>query len=372
MARSAGGGAVRSARRHKPLRLAVISAHFRSHSVWTALTRGWFGGLDPKRIALYAFDLGNGEDAETAFAQSRAKHYERGPKELRHWLATVRAHEPDVILYPEVGMDPTTARLASLRLAPVQLATWGHPETTGLPTMDYYLSGGDLEPADAQDSYTERLVALPHLGVSFEPPRVAGEIIAPQVEAQVPVLISPGVPFKYAPAHDWVFAEIARRLGRCRIVFFEHANRALFQRVADRVRAAFDARGLEFERYVTIVPWQTPAAFFGWLRRADVYLDTIGFSGFNTALQAVECALPIVTREGRFLRGRLASGILRRMALAELVASNEEAYITLAVKLATDTSYRASIRERMRLARAQLYGDPVPLRALEDFLTGLR
>ncbi len=373
MTRSPDAGAhAPAAKRHRPLRLAVISAHFRSHSVWTALTRGWFSGLDTKRIALYAFDLGQGEDDETVFAKSRAAHYERGPKELRHWLAAIRAQEPDVILYPEIGMDPTTVRLASLRLAPVQLATWGHPETTGLPSIDHYLSGEDLEPPNAQENYSEQLVALPHLGVSFEPPRVAGDVVAPQIDARVPLLISPGVPFKYAPAHDWVFAEIAHRLGSCRIVFFEHANHALFKRVAERVRAAFDARGLEFDRYVAIVPWQTPAAFFGWLQRADLYLDTIGFSGFNTALQAVECSLPIVTREGRFLRGRLASGILKRLGLAELVAQDEQAYIALAVRIATDQVYRTSIRQRMRLARAGLYGDSVPLRALEDFLTGRR
>ena len=55
-----------------------------------------------------------------------------------------------------------------------------------------------------------------------------------------------------------------------------------------------------------------------------MYLDSIGFSGFNTALQAVECGLPIVTREGRFMRGRLASGILKRMGLQDLVAADEE------------------------------------------------
>jgi predicted O-linked N-acetylglucosamine transferase (SPINDLY family) len=285
-------------------------------------------------------------------------------------VAAIRALEPDAILYPEVGMDPTTVRLASLRLAPAQLATWGHPETTGLPTIDYYLSGEDLEPPGAQGNYSERLIALPHLGVSFEPPRVDEEA-RPAIDPRVPILISPGVPFKYAPAHDWVFPEIARRLGACRIVFFAHAKRALFERVAERVRAAFEARGLEFDRYVTVVPWQSPAAFFGWLRAAHVYLDTIGFSGFNTALQAVECGLPIVTREGRFLRGRLASGILKRIGLAELVVPDEEAYVALAVRLAQDPAYRQGIATRMVSVRRTLYGDALPVRALEDFLTGL-
>ena len=109
-------------------------------------------------------------------------------------------------------------------------------------------------------------------------------------------------------------------------------------------------------------------AFYGLLRHADAFLDTIGFSGFNTALQAVECGLPVVTREGRFLRGRLASGILKRMGLTELVAQSDEDYVALAVRLARDTDYREQVRNRVAESRHMLFEDIEPIRALEDFL----
>jgi predicted O-linked N-acetylglucosamine transferase (SPINDLY family) len=104
------------------------------------------------------------------------------------------------------------------------------------------------------------------------------------------------------------------------------------------------------------------------MRRADVCLDTIGFSGFNTALQALECALPIVTREGRFLRGRLASGTLRHIGLHELVASDERAYAATAVELVRKPSLRQALRQRIESQRHLLYADPAPIRALEAYL----
>src|ERR1035437_10278747 len=91
------------------------------------------------------------------------------------------------------------------------------------------------------------------------------------------------------------------------------------------------------------------------MKQADVFLDTIGFSGFNTAMQAVECSLPIVTREGRFMRGKLASGILRRMGMTELIASTEGDYVNLAVKLAQDAEYRRGIRQRIETSRPVLF-----------------
>ncbi len=101
-------------------------------------------------------------------------------------------------------------------------------------------------------------------------------------------------------------------------------------------------------------------------------LDTIGFSGFNTAMQAVESALPIVTIEGRFMRGRLASGILRRMGLHELVAPSTEEYATIAARLARDGEYRKSVRRRIEAARHVLFDDDAPIRAMEAFLAEAR
>src|SRR6266850_1574816 len=360
-----------SVRRHSRLRVGFVSAHLRYHSVWSAITKGWFQELDPGRFALYAFHIGIDEDQETAFAKSRAAHYERGPKELREWVDAIGAQELDVLIYPEIGMDPMTVRLASLRLAPVQAASWGHPETSGLPTIDYYLSAEDLEPQAAQAHYTERLVALPHLGCHFERLTMAPAPADPAragIDPRQPLLVCPGVPLKYAPQHDWVFPEIARQLGRCRLIFFAHWTRLFSDRLAERLQAAFKARGLSYERFVTFIPWQTPAGFLGWLRRADVYLDTIGFSGFNTALNAVECGVPIVTREGRFLRGRLASGILKRLGLHELVVPTEQAYADLVVKLTEDSAYRQAVAARIEGSRTALYEDRAPVRALEDFL----
>jgi len=353
------------------VRVGVVSAHFRNHSVWNALTRGWFEHLDRARFALHAFHLGTLRDAETDVARARAASFEEGERSPQQWADTIRRHAPDVLLYPELGMETLAWKLASLRLAPVQATTWGHPETSGLPTMDCYLSAAGLEPAGAQEHYTERLVTLPHLGCHVEARATAAA--APDlgrwgIEADVPLLLCPGVPYKYAPEHDAALVEIARRLGRCRLVFFAYGAQGPVERLQRRLEAAFASAGVDFAAHVSFLPWQPAAQFQGWLERADVFLDTIGFSGFNTALQAIQRALPIVTVEGRFLRGRMASGVLRRMGLDDLVARSAQEYVERAVRLVDDRAYRDDLRRRMREGRERLFGDLAPIRALEEFL----
>lgn len=354
-----------------PIRVGVVSQFFRNHSVWHAIAKGWFQQLDAERFALSAFCLGTGEDQETRYARSRAVRFVQGAGGLRQWVDAIVASQPDVLIYPEIGMDPMSLKLASMRLAPVQAASWGHPDTTGLPTIDCFLSAAGLEPADAQNHYSERLVALPNLGCYLQPETAHAappDLASLGIEPDTPLLLCPGTPFKYAPEHDRVFTQIAHRLGRCRLVFFDHRTRALSTALRARLATAFAGEGLDFDAYVRFIPWQTREAFLGLLGRADVFLDSIGFSGFNTALQAVQCGLPIVTLEGRFLRGRLASGVLKRMGMQDLVVHDEEAYIALAVRLAQDPAYRAEIRQRIEATRQVLYEDAAPIRALEDFL----
>ena len=277
-------------------------------------------------------------------------------------------------MYPEIGMDATCAKLASLRLAPVQVTSWGQPMTSGLPDIDYYLSAELFEPPNAADHYREKLIRLPNLGTWYEPlspPDAQPRWEALDVDHTIPCLICAGTPYKYVPQHDHVLVEIARRLGRCQFLFFVDMAPHLSRQVEERLHLAFRRGGLDPVRYLKLLPRQTRPAFFGLMRTCDVYLDTIGFSGFNSVSQAVECDLPVVTVEGKFLRGRLGAGVLRRIGMDELVAPDSATYVETAVRLCEDAAYGIDVRRRMAAQRSILFRDLAPLRALEDFLVGV-
>ena len=304
-------------------------------------------------------------------AKSIATSFTENLENIEDWVKAILEKQIDVLIYPEIGMDPSSCKLANLRLAPLQLASWGHPETTGLPTIDYFISAKDFEPPNAQDHYSEKLVQLPNLGCCYSARIVtpsAVDLHALGIDTISPLLICPGTPFKYAPEHDKIFVSIAKKLSKCQFVFFESPDGPISIVLNNRLSKAFQDENLNAADFIRMIPWQKTEAFYGLMQLADVFLDTIGFSGFNTAIQAIECGLPIVTREGLFLRGRLASGILRRMGMTELIASNEEEYINLVVRLVEDRAYREAIKEKMIANRSVLFDDLTPIRALEEFL----
>jgi predicted O-linked N-acetylglucosamine transferase (SPINDLY family) len=266
-------------------------------------------------------------------------------------------------------MHQLTAQLANLRLCSMQMAAWGHPETTGIPNIDYYLSADLYEP-DINDMYSENLVKLPNLGSCYYRlpiTPVQCEIKGLTFSSEIPLLLCPGTPFKYNPKNDWSLIEIVKRLGKCKLVFFDHRS-DLSQSLKSRLEAKFHAANLSIDDHVVFIPWLKSVEFYYLMHQSSVFLDTIGFSGFNTAIQAIDCALPIVTKEGQFMRGRLAAGLLKRIGLSQLVATNDHEYIELAVKLVKDKEYRSEITRKMTETRSLLYEDTSVIKALESFL----
>jgi protein O-GlcNAc transferase len=352
-------------------KVGFVSAHVREHSVFYAILRGWLQCLDREHFELHLFSVGSKQDEMTRVAQGLVDHFVSGNKPTREWIRTIRERDLDALIYPEVGMNETTLALAATRLAPRQFAAWGHPETSGLPTIDCYLSADLLEPPEAQDHYTETLVRLPNLGVYCEPHNPEStkvDLGSLEIPDGDPILVCPGVPYKYRPQHDIVLVEIAKRLERGTFVLFQHESGELSRKLHQRIAGAFHGAGIDPARHLRTIPWQPRAAFYGLLRRADVYLDTIGFSGFNTMLQALECRLPCVTYQGSLMRGRLGSGLLTRVGLSECVADDLDGYVDLAVGIAEDPAGGARIRETLELNAATVFADTSAVDALASLL----
>jgi protein O-GlcNAc transferase len=356
-------------------RVGIVSAHIYDHSVWRAIVRGWVCELDQERFEVCVYHLGQHRDAETSLAERRAHEFVAGERDLENWVQCLQDARLDVLLYPELGMDPMTARLASLRLAPVQIASWGHPESTGLPLIDYYLSAELFESSKSDARYSEQLVRLPHLGCCVDVAAVQIEPVDMQslgVRQDATLFICAGMPYKYAPEHDDALVRIAQQVDKAQFLFFSISITAsLTERVVKRIGKAFEAQGLDPQKHLAVCSWQNKARFYSVLSQAHVYLDTIGFSGFNTVMQAIDCALPIVTQRGQFMRGRLGSGIMERMGMGDVVCVDDDDYVALAVKFALDDQSREQARSRIAERRHVLYGDHEPIRAMEAFLAGL-
>ena len=119
------------------IKVGFASHYFRQHSV-CKLICGVIHNLSDK-FHVTVFSSAEKEDEWTEYILARADRFVRVPEGFllknRHIAAGL-----DLLVYPDIGMNPGSTVWAHSRLAPTQICFWGHPVTTGLPQMDYFIT----------------------------------------------------------------------------------------------------------------------------------------------------------------------------------------------------------------------------------------
>jgi protein O-GlcNAc transferase len=354
------------------IRLGIVTGMFRHHTIWKLMIKGWLSQLDRSRFQVFGYHTGAARDAETDFAVAHCDRFVQGPLPGDRWREEILADRPHILLYPDIGMDPVAAWLAAHRLAPTQCVTWGHPNTTGYPTIDYFLSSALMEPPDGEQHYTERLVRLPNLSIYYEPldlkPVTAGREQLGLRPSSVAYWCGQSL-FKYLPQFDEVFARIAKQVGDCQFAFIasQHGEHVT-ARMRDRLNLAFAALGLDAAKHCVFLPRLGLEQFVAAVGQCDVVLDSIGWSGGNTTLEGLAHDVPIVTMAGPMMRGRHTMAMLKRMGVTDTIADTVDDYVSIAVRLGRDPAWRTELKQQISQNKHRVYRDSSAIAALEDFL----
>jgi protein O-GlcNAc transferase len=336
------------------VRVAFVSAELREHTITRYFGR-WLEALDPRRFERWAFHCGNLSDATTAAIAARVDGFRHVPLAPLAVAAAIRETAPDVVVFLDVGMDPAMHALAALPLAPRQYLAYGHPVSSGLAGFDGFLSGAALESPDADAHYREPLIRLPGLGALPRQPSV--DVPArTRRETGPPQLLCLQSLVKLIPRFDATLARLAKETG-ARIGFFSGPAgvQAIERRFLARIATTFAAQGVDPERHLELRPRTAYEDYLAQIAQADLILDTPWFCGGATSLDTCHVGAPVVTWEGEFLRSRQTAGMLRLLDLAEGIATDEDGYVSAAVRLIEDKAANEAMRVQLRARAPKLF-----------------
>ncbi|MCC7166464.1 MAG: tetratricopeptide repeat protein [Rhodospirillales bacterium] len=349
----------------KRIRIGFVSRHLRAHTMGK-LNQPLIAGLDRTRFETVVFQLGAMDGVAQAIAHSadRAVHL-AGP--LASLRDTIAQAELDLLYYPDIGMEPTTYFLAFARLAPVQLVACGHPDTTGIDTLDGFISGANLDAPDGQELYTEPLFRLPGFPLYMRRPPTR-EPLASRAEIGLPdaahLYVCAQSLFKFHPDFDAVLAAILDGDAQGKLVVIEQQHPEITRRFKSRLAR----RIANLEARLIVLMRLEARLYQGLLRQADCVLDPLHFGGGSSSLEAFALGVPIVTLPSRFLRERVTYAAYRKMGIDDLIARDRAHYVDLALRLANDPAWRADLSKRLLEAAPVLFEDPAELKTIEDFL----
>lgn len=335
------------------------------HSVYRT-TAGFVRRLDRSRFEPVLVGFGALDPAVAAEMAAEGVEYLTVPRSLVTARPALAALGLDVLVYADIGMEPLSYALGFARLAPVQCVLGGHPVTSGLSTLDWFVSSGVMEPEDAADHYTERLALLPGCPSYYATPPAPAPVRLSEIglPAGRHAYVCPQMLWKMHPDFDRIIAGILEADPDGVVALF----RAKLPGVTQAVKARLEpALGPLAARLVWLDP-RPLEQFMGVLAAADAVLDTPYFNGGNTTYQGLSVGAPIVTWPTGQMRGRCTLGAYRQIGIMDLVARDPADYVALVTQLGRDRAWRDALSARIREASVVLYENEEMLETFQDAL----
>ncbi|MGV3525806.1 MAG: tetratricopeptide repeat protein [Candidatus Sericytochromatia bacterium] len=336
----------------RPLRVGFVSRHFFKHSVLVCYGRTISLLAQDPRFEVVCLHLGRRRDAWTRELETQVSRFVYLADET-NVEALILAQQLDVLIYTDIGMDDHTYRLGLHRLAPIQCVLAGHPVTTGLPQIDYFLSSLGEHP-DADGHYSESLVRLRGNLSRHRPLELPARWATRHelgLSERAHVYVCPMTLFKVHPDLDDALAAILREDPLGELYFFCDAHGQYHLLLQHRLAQRFP----DLAARIHFLPWMSQADFYSVIRAADVVLDTFHFGGGTTTRMVFGLGQPYVSWPGEFLRSRSTRGASLRLGVPECLATDADEYVRIALHLACDRDFRADLQARIRENASKLF-----------------
>lgn len=345
------------------LRIGYLSGDFKLHAC-AFFVHPLFAHHDRSAVELFAYSEDEAPDGYTDAFREVSDHWRSVHTLDDEALARrIREDRIDILAHLSAHTAGSRLKLAGLRPAPIQ-ATWmGLGTTSGVAAIDYAIADRFLVPDGAESFFSETVIRLPDCAYCYSPPE------APEV-APPPALANGFVTFgtlsRAVRLNDRTLGVWARILAQV------PGSRLLINTLAmndpattDRLRRFFAARGVGAER-LDLICTRGREATLGSYGSIDIALDPFPHNAGLTTYEALHMGAPVVTRADRPPQGRYGASILSNLGFPEWVAGDDDAYVDVAVALASDLDRLSALRAGMR---ARMTASP--LRDAASFARGM-
>lgn len=350
----------------KVLRIGFLSANLRNHTVGK-ISHGIIQNFSRELFEVIIFRPLGKPDSMSEIIDQAADKVVPLHRNLEMDWKIIEDEELDILFHLDIGMDPYTYFLSFARLAPVQAVTIGHAESSGVPNIDYFMSSEMSEPENGSEHYTEHLIKLRSLPTYYYQPEAPVKPFTRDdygLPEDVRLYVYPQSLFKIHPDFDPTIGELLRRDPQGRLVLIDLGKEGHLRKLLiERFKRSFP----DVIEQVIFLPKLAYDKFLGLLLLADALLDNPYLSGINSGLEAFSMDVPIVAWPGAYCSGRYVTACYKQMGLSDLIATDSESYLKLALQLAQDADFKSRMQADIKANAHKLFETQDPVREMETF-----
>ena len=351
--------------RRERLRIGYVSPDFRQHSV-AYFMEPILAAHDRNRVEVFCYAEIHTPDAVTARLRGLSDHW-RETQNLDDAEVARQIHVDGIDVLVDLAGHTRDGRLGVFlyRPASVQATYLGYFTTTGLSTMDYWLTDATLSPDNTTEISSEEVWRLPGCSLCYGPSVDAPEIVDRGPEARF-TLGGFNDLSKVSDAALSLWARVMLAIPEACLVLKakQFADRGLREAFV----AAFVRAGVSADRLRLLERTPDSRAHLALYGDIDVALDTIPRTGGTTTAEALWMGVPVVTLAGSRYVERLSASMLHGVGLDDCITADEAGYIDRIASFAKDRAglYRLRMSMRERLVRQGFCDGRRVARMLED------
>ncbi len=343
------------------IKVGFISFFFKSHSVGRDRI-GIIRGLNPDLFDIHIFHFDNieGDFYRSLCFQSNIHNHFMLYSSLEEYRNHIEKQKLDILVYADIGMIEETYLLAHSRLAPIQINTIGHSETSGIDTIDYYVSSilyDDLE--ESFTHYSEKLVLTNSLNTFYyrdfynlyENSNVNKDYILPLSPDKI--YLSYLQNSLKADIEDLqLLYQILDKIPSINIVLINLIENSLEDdKMKKHLKPFFE------QNRVILLPKLSTNHFYTLIQKSYLLLDAYPHGGCNTSLESFHFGKIMVSRPSPFLRGRFTKGFYQKMGITDCIVQTPEEYIEKIQYFVNHPEKKLEVEEKIKKQSHLLFHD---------------
>ena len=319
---------------NEKIKIGFISEFFTNHTIGK-LFKNIIFSLDHSKFNIFILHSKKTKQSElfNEFIEKEKKGFLKNirlPEKLSEKIDFFKKEKFNILFYPDIGMSVEMYYLSLIRLAKHQIMSWGHPETTGSESIDFFLCSKSLITDETSKSYSEKLLLMNHLPMIYEVPKIKQKLEDTELSKNN-IYSCPQTMFKFHPDFDHILAEILKKDKKGILYLIKDNNKIYFNKLINRFKKI---KYFDLDRIIFLDPLSRDN-YINHLGTSSVLLDPLYFGAGNSFHESMVYGTPTVTMPTKFIKSRIVSAAYMQMEIEKPpIVKNKNEYVELAIDIA--------------------------------------
>ncbi len=317
------------------IKIGFVSEFFTDHTIGK-LFKNLIFSLDLKFFDIVVYHSNKTKKGEIfgEFQNKNNKGFknETLPNKLIDKIRVIEKEKFDILFYPDIGMSIEFYFLSLIRLARYQIMSWGHPETTGSDTIDFFLCSNHLISENSKKFYSEKFLIIDKLPMIYNKP-VIENILSDKDISKKNIYSCPQTLFKFHPDFDDYLFDILKKDKKAILYLLKDSHKVYFLKLLERFRKN---KNFDSKRVIFLDPLNLEQ-FINHLGTSSVLLDPIYFGSGNSFHESMFYGTQTVTCPTKYIKSKIVSAAYNQMEVENPpIVKNKDDYVSKAIEIAND------------------------------------